>query len=539
MGDRGRPTSIGSLFDWHAEARRQTVMHLDRPFDVAPEGGLRHDAASLASIVSEASGWLHAAGLRRGDRLVVVKDNHYDVLMLAAAAARLGALPVLIAPLSSIDAIRTMTIRADPAVVVASPRILELAVRAGCELGGPRTRIVVLGEPGDGAPPGAMRLAELRGAAAPSPRPVRDDEPMIVTHTSGTTGVPKLVVHSARTILGTMSRLESLRLPIVASRLDDVVAIAVPFAHARAVSWTAGQFGLTPRGLVVVSDFGIDNVARTLDEHRPTTLEACPNVFQHWEELAVARPELFRQVRLFAATFDAVHPRTVRTFLGASARRFPLWAQGWGQSEVGPVSVATFTRRQVRKRGGARAVTSDIGWPVPVLVKARVVDPETGRRQPRGVPGLLMVSTKGRCLDYLGESDRHRDKRDGEWWSTGDVGERGRFGRLRLVDREVDVIPGGSAIELESILLDRLQRADEVAVLGVPDRLPVPIVCTRDGRLDPDEWRAATAGLPPMEEPRLVSWDEVPRTATWKVRRLELREQVLGTKESIGTGRWT
>jgi acyl-CoA synthetase (AMP-forming)/AMP-acid ligase II len=42
-----------------------------------------------------------------------------------------------------------------------------------------------------------------------------------------------------------------------------------------------------------------------------------------------------------------------------------------------------------------------------------------------------------------------------------------------------------------------------------------------------------------MEEPRLVSWDDVPRTATWKVRRLELREKALGTKESIGTGRWT
>jgi acyl-coenzyme A synthetase/AMP-(fatty) acid ligase len=151
----------------------------------------------------------------------------------------------------------------------------------------------------------------------------------------------------------------------------------------------------------------------------------------------------------------------------------------------------------------------------------------------------MMVATKSRCLDYLGEHERHREKQRGKWWNTGDIGERASFGRLRLVDREVDIIPGTSGIELESILLDRLERASDVAVLGVPGRPPVPVLCMRDNRLGPEEWRAATADLPELDEPRLLDWEEVPRTATWKVRRLELREKVLGTKEVLGTGRWT
>jgi acyl-coenzyme A synthetase/AMP-(fatty) acid ligase len=539
MGNRRRPTNIGLLFDWHAAADRQTVMHLDRPFDIAPDAGTRFDAKALADTVQAASGWLHAAGLRHGDRIAIVKDNHYDMLMLAAAAARLGAVPAMIAPLRATEAIRTMITRIAPTVLVASTGMLAQAARAGCSLVDRGTRLIALGAPVEGLPPGALTLEDLRGATAPAPRLRPEDEPMMMTHSSGTTGVPKLVVHSAHSILGMSSRLESIRLPVVASGRGDVVTTSIAFAHARVVSWTAGQFTLAPKAVVIISDHGLENSARMLAAHPPTSLEASPNVFQRWEELADTRPELFSRVRLFAGTFDVTHPRTIRKFLAASRRRFAVWGQSWGQSEVGPVAVALFTRRRVRPRLEPRGVTNDIGWPVPILTRVRVVDMETGRRQPRGKPGLMMVATKSRCLDYLGEHERHREKRRGRWWNTGDIGERAGFGRLRLVDREVDIIPGTSGIELESILLDRLERASDVTVLGVPGRPPVPVLCMRDNRLDPEEWRTATADLPELDEPRLLDWEEVPRTATWKVRRLELREKVLGTKEVLGTGRWT
>jgi acyl-coenzyme A synthetase/AMP-(fatty) acid ligase len=539
MVHRDRPTNIGLLYDWFAEAARPTVMHLDRPFDIAPDAGTRFDGAGLADVVREASGWLYAAGLRHGDRLAIVKDNHYDMLMLAAAAARIGALPAVIAPLKSVETVRTMVARVGPALVVASPGMLARAAAAGSELAAPGVRTVVLGEPGNGAGPQAVTLANLRGAEPPPPNPRRADEPMIVVHSSGTTGVPKLVVHSADTIGWAMSRMETIRWPVVESSTEDVVAISVAFAHGRIVSWTAGQFVLAPKSLVIISDHGLDNVASMLAEHRPTSLEACPNIFQRWEELAETRPELFRDVRLFVGTFDAIHPRTVRKFLATSRRRIPVWGQAWGQSEVGPICIAAFTRRQVRRRPEPRGATNDIGWPVPILSRVKVVDPETGRKQPRGKPGILMVATKSRCLGYLGEEDRHAEKVRGKWWNTGDIGQRGRFGRLKLIDREVDLLPGASGVELESILLDRLERATEVVVLGVPGRPPVPVLCMRDDRLDPAEWAAATADLPALDEPIVIPWEDVPRTATWKIRRLELRELVLGTKDKIGTGRWT
>jgi hypothetical protein len=111
---------------------------------------------------------------------------------------------------------------------------------------------------------------------------------------------------------------------------------------------------------------------------------------------------------------------------------------------------------------------------------------------------------------------------------------------VKLVDREVDMIPGSSGLELEDQLLDRIPRATEVIVLPAPDGDPVPVISTADGKpISAEEWRAATAGLRKLADPVLIPWDEFPRTATWKVKRLELRERVLPGTQPLGTGHWT
>jgi hypothetical protein len=51
----------------------------------------------------------------------------------------------------------------------------------------------------------------------------------------------------------------------------------------------------------------------------------------------------------------------------------------------------------------------------------------------------------------------------------------------------------------------------------------VPVVCTRDDRpLSLDRWHNAVAGLPRLAEPVLCRFDELPRTGTWKIKRVEI-----------------
>lgn len=543
----GRPRNLGLVFEHFSDLPRPTF-HLDRPLDIAPDGGTSYGVADLADMVERMSGSLYAAGLRDGQNVVILKRNHIDTLLLAAAAARLGALPVMISPTLAPDDLRVLVTRAAPTVIVSTPQLLTRAFPTSSDVPA-QTSVVTLHDPEQRAggadelefPAGAavIPLGELRDASVPPPRPRPDSEPMICTHTSGTTGVPKLTVHSADTICGEIMRLESMRwAPWTAGR-RDISASCMPFVHARPVTWLVGQLVCPPDRTLILSEPDPARAAEVFTEHRPTIFEACPNVFLLWEELAERRPELFARVRMFNSTFDAVHPRTVRRFLTTSRRRFPTWTQGWGQSEVGGIAFTMYTRRQLRRHGAEAAAATAGGRPVPG-VHMRVVDPETNLPVRRGEPGMVLVRTPALCLTYLGEPERHGKKSAEGWWNTGDLGIRRSLGRLSLLDREVDMIPGIGTIELESILLDRLPTLNEVIVLGVPGRPPVPVLCPRDGAtLDPAAWRDAVRGLPELDEPRTLPWDEFPRTGTWKVRRQELREKLLATGDRHGSGIWT
>jgi acyl-coenzyme A synthetase/AMP-(fatty) acid ligase len=168
------------------------------------------------------------------------------------------------------------------------------------------------------------------------------------------------------------------------------------------------------------------------------------------------------------------------------------------------------------------------------------VDPATGESTGRGEPGLVQIAQRGRCLAYVGEPERHAAKRDGRWWHTGDFGVINRLGALRLVDREIDRLPDGSAIELEDVLLDRLVHTTEVIVLPVDGQRPVPVVSTTDDvPLDMGEWRRATADLPALANPVQIRWEDFPRTGTWKVERVELRERLIPGSRPHGRGSWT
>ncbi|TLP50914.1 class I adenylate-forming enzyme family protein [Microbispora triticiradicis] len=533
---RKNPRNLGLLFETHRGATAP-VFELSRPFDLHPDGGTTYRVGRLADLVARTSAALHAAGVRASDRVAICKANHFDVVLLAAAAARIGALPAMISDTVPPEALRTLLGRLEAKVLVVGDQVLAGATREGVALddGGVRLLTVGSGDAPAGSPP---RLAGLMDGPVPPARPVADDEPMICTHTSGTTGVPKLVVHSANTLGGVITRLETMRIPYLSTRPDDTIAACIAFVHGRSAVWAFAQLGLPPAKAVVLADSDPESVIATLREHPPTTLEACPNIFQRWEALPTEHPELFSRIRAYLNTFDLVHPRTVRSFLNASPRRGVVWGQSWGQSETGPVTLGIYTRRSVR-RSGISAVTSDVGRPIPLVTKVRVVDPKTRRPVPRGQQGIVLVRTKGRCLTYLGEADRHAEKNWDGYWNTGDIGVHTRMGKIILIDREVDSLPNMSGIEVESLLLDRLPQATEVIVLGVPGREPVPIISTVSGELDPGTWGRVTGDLPPMEQPKVIAWEDFPRTGTWKVRRPELRRRLLHSSETFGTGAWT
>jgi acyl-coenzyme A synthetase/AMP-(fatty) acid ligase len=214
--------------------------------------------------------------------------------------------------------------------------------------------------------------------------------------------------------------------------------------------------------------------------------------------------------------------------------------QAWSQSETGTILIRPYLRRNVRRRGHRPPPTQLFGWTVPGFGRLRIIDPETRRVLPPGKVGLIELKQPGRCLTYLGEPERHALKCDGAWWNTGDLGRLNRLRALRFVDREIDRIGSTGAIELEDILLDRLPQTTEIVIVPGAGKLPVPVYSTRDDApIAPGAWSRAVEDLPRLDEPIHIKWEEFPRTGTWKIRRVELRERLLPHARAIGTGTWT
>ena len=503
---------LGMVPELAAARSGSTVLTLDHDLDVLPGVGRRLTVAELAGHVDELAARLYAAGIRPGERVVICKSPNFDVWVLATATARTGAVPVMLSHHLDGPTIGALLDRLD------RPHLLADADTLDALDGVPVADLTRLVISATGSRPGAIPLAELAGSRQAEPVLQGLDEPALITHTSGTTGLPKLVVHTPRTM---RTRLRPQLVLLALLRKRETVAIHVPFGHSR--NFAAMAICLSrAMPVLLVNDADPDRVGRFFAEHKPGLIEALPGSFLAWEGLADDPRRPFASVRCFSSTFDAIHPRTIGRLLGSSRRRAPMFFQIYGQSEVGPAIGRPYFRRSAHRMDGRC-----VGFPMPGGPRVRVVS-RNGARPSKANPGFIEVRWPGLLHAYFGERDKFEaSMRDG-WWRMGDVGYRTRLGCLHMLDREVDVIPGvGSTLEIEDLLLSRLDELAELVVVLGPESAAIPVICTAQDRpLDPGRWRAAASDFPQLGDPVQIPLAELPRTATLKVRRIELSRRV-------------
>lgn len=507
IGNRG--LFLGALFEDAARRNPYQRITVDQPLDVAPQLGNHLTVYSCANLIADLAAALLNAGIRPTEKVVIYKSDNFDIFLLACAAAHMGAVPVMLSP------------ELAPGVVA------QLLPRCGRPhlIGDARTLIGELSPTHDAAVTGILTVGDalpgarvLRADSDSDPYPYRRPSkhtPMLITHTSGTTGLPKLVVHTAYTMRARYRPQAAGAYALV--RRDDTVAIQVSFVHSRLV--TAMAIALR-RGmpLVVLSSKPPGELVEILARTQPEVIEAQPNSLVEWEQLANDSRAPLTNLKVLSTTFDAMHPRTVRMLLGASTQRNPAHVQLYGQSEVGPVA-----GRITRRRRASRDDWRSVGFAFPGMTAVRIADPkgpaDTGR---------IEVRTDGRAVTYLGENDRYRAQLCDGWWRMGDLGSRSSRGEIYLADREVDQIAGvASTLEIEDVLLQRLPGLHEVVVIPDREGKPTPVVVTKDGtRIEPGQWQNASHDLPPMQAPIHLPLAELPRTSTRKVQRLSLARKV-------------
>lgn len=507
----------GSLLEHALAASAQPdapFLHSEHPL-LDPAGERRHDFTlnGLDDLARTWSAWYLAHGIGPRDRVAVyLKDSFEDVLHFLALS-QIGAIPVLVngrLPAAVAAGLYERT--------GASGLVTDAAHREALRAAGALEALRVLAVSDELTSLGAGRL-DPAGRFRHAP-----DDPVLISHSSGTTGIPKAVVWTHEGAVAALREL--LLLPQAAER--EVLLSAVPQSHQAGASFAAGAL-LTGARLIALADRSGAHVAAAITEHRPHTVVAFA---QTYAELAALGPDddVLSSVRRWFNTGDSAHGRHIAPLVRAGAE----FIDGLGSSELGFAQFGHVTT--------AGTVRHDrcIGRPHPW---ARIaVLREDGTPAARGEAGLLGVKSPTLTPGYWNDQDRYYRSRLGGWFLSGDVVREGEDGTYFHLDRAVDVIhtPEGPAYSLlmEETLLGALPGLDDCAVVGVRDasgaERPVAVLRPADpAGADAGQLRAAAdkalagAGLPALGALHVArDADEVPLGPSGKVLKRQLRRQL-------------
>ena len=507
------------IFDqlWAASADRAPWV-FDRGSDAVELTDGQVSLRKIAIAAGKAATLLESQGTRPGDRCIVWLDTPLDIMIAAAGLTAIGAVPVLVSPALDIDMLTKMLAPVPPVdrVITTAARLASTAALT--------TRMrtdewASLVAEADGLQPRRVALAMPPTA------------PYVITHTSGTTGVNKLVMYSRES---TDHNSLTQEMPAKLQRLRGYAAINFSPVHFRFI---VGLLAALRRNVpaIILAEEDPALVGPILRRWQPSYLEAHPNTFMKWEPLGPAGA--LASVKCFLATFDVIHRGTVKNLLAGSRYPFALFWEIYGQSEVCAISGVLHVRGFVGRnwlRGVERRLSGHlVGWGLPGHSRIRVVDAD-GSVLPRGVPGRIQVRSRGSFTTYVNRPEAVAANLTADaWWDTGDWGQLDRLARVHLHDRQAERLTAApSAIALEDVLLERMPWLLEAVVLERAGEL-LPVVATRGEPFNTVRWRAATRDLPfASTQPIVLDECDIPRTATGKVQRAVLMARIDAAREA-------
>jgi acyl-CoA synthetase (AMP-forming)/AMP-acid ligase II len=500
----------------HAADDPAAVAVIDE-FGTLTRGETMHLARRLAAYLSH-------QGIVKGDVITLVIPNWHEFVVVHTAIGLLGGVVNPLLPKVGLPEMQYILRTAGSRFVFAaaehrgtSPSSTATAAAAGLDSilgivpvrGGANSLEGILAEPWEERYPLQTPTVDARS-------------PDTVTFTSGTEALPKGVIHSHQsTMFGLHAYIDN----VLALDASDSVFMPSPICHASGLQWglrTALHLGVP---IVLQDKWDPELALQLIDRHQCTyTLAATPFIV----DLVATKSTHGRGGRdslRYVASGGAAIPRSlvadVRTAFGAELMAV------FGSSE-------TYITTATRPGTPDQCLATD-GAPLPG-VQVAIVDKAGAPVQP-GDEGEIVTRGPQLFVGYLGDPDLTRRTFRGEWYRFGDLGRIDHAGMLHVTGRIKDiVIRGGENIsvrEIEEVLADHPDVHD-VAVVGYPDpRLGercCAVVVPAPGRVvDLDVLNAflLERGIAKFKLPeRLETIDELPTTATGKIRKAELRNHV-------------
>jgi acyl-CoA synthetase len=452
---------------------------------------------------------LAAAGIDRGERVAVVMPDGPGVHATFVGAERIGAVVVGIGFRAGLREIEYLAAKTDASVLVT-----EEGGRSDLEEGLPGLGTLTL--PAD--------LGTVAHGSPPSTGALGADDLFLLNSTSGTTGMPKCVMHTQRRWFAFH------RWAVDAGALsDDEVfysAIPTPFGFGL---WTA-HFTPTILGCptVLAARFDAGESLDLIERHHVTVLACVSTQFIMLLNEQQVRPRDLTSLRCMFTGGEAVPYERAAEFedrFGATVLQF------YGSNETGALSRTTVADTRERRLRTAGRVLDEM--------HVRLFDTDGSDLTGLGRPGIPGCKGPATCLGYYDDADANRRlvTADG-WMLMGDVVEIDDEGYLTVVGRTSDfIIRGGKNISAPQVEAEVGSHpgVSMVAAVAVSDDVFGERVCVcievRPGwenlTLTDLTTHLAARGVTKEWFPeRLIIVDSLPRSSGGKVAKAKLREDV-------------
>ncbi len=473
----------------------------------------RFSFKDISELSKRCAAYLLSLGLQKGDRVLALMRRRWEYWVIAVATNRIGVtlIPASIQLTEKDIAYRVNASKAKLVLALDDPFVREQTaqLKEKCP-----SLIDVIAGGSESAPFNAGMMAAEPVKA--SPRFPNADE-MIIYFTSGTTGMPKMVVHNRTYPIGHI---------ITAKYMQCVQNNGLHLTQADSGWAKFGWGNIYGQWICGSAILGYDPIRfnakaflDTLETHKPTSLCVPPTIYRFLLREGMEEKHV-QSIKWYSTAGEPLSPEVNKELERISG--LPIH-EGFGQSEGTPIT-CTFPWLSVRP--------GSMGKPSP-LYDVRLVDKD-GNRVERGDNGEVVIFIEegstpvGLMCGY--DVDGQLKRNYTNIYHTGDIAYEDEDGYYWYVGRADDIIKcSGYRIgpfEIESII-NTHPAVKESAVIGRPDEIRGQVVCAvialREG-FEPSEALSkeikqhVKTNTAPYKYPRIIEWiKELPKTTSGKI----------------------
>ncbi len=475
---------------------------------------------------------LKRMGLKRGDRVGTLCWNSHRHLELYFAVTGCGfvlhTLNLRLAP----DQLAYIINHADDRVIFVDASLVSLLDQIKPELKNVR-QIVVLDD--------SSEYEDMLAASPEKPfawPELDEDEACATCYTSGTTGHPKGVLYSHRSmVLHTM--MLAMADAFALSERDTVLQL-VPMFHAN--GWGIPYAAVMVGAKIVLSGRHLQSadIAHMIESERVTFTAGVPTLWMQLYSFLEHEKHDISTLRTIVCAGSALPRQFVESYEKKYGLRFML---AWGMTETTPIATVVALKSHLESIEGPERYDRLARHGLPVAgIDVRIID-EAGNELPWDGSTMGELQVRGpwvTCAYYndpRGEAVGQRESFMDGWFRTGDVATIDSEGYIQIMDRTKDLVKSGgewiSSVDLENAIMAH-PKVMEAAVIAVPHPKwqERPIACiapspqyrgqlTKQEILDFLKDRVAKWWLPDD----VIFIDAVPKTSVGKFNKRALREQ--------------